>query len=216
MEHDPEDQHARKRLRIKVACDSCNLHKLKCDSSRPCGRCIARGRECIISGERLVGRSFEDVEDSVTQDRSQLDSNLNPSTTVDTESSFQLQEHHRRPEDPQYSQSINSSQSGLALSTQPQEPNSGSGNGNFRYPNDDTSQAFAQSSAAMGVLNPAHSHHIMAPELGFQIVPEEGESWANGSLFADFRTNPLLEGTNSVRIIITILLDNLLNDSIVS
>ncbi|KAI0131929.1 hypothetical protein BJ170DRAFT_679828 [Xylariales sp. AK1849] len=35
--------------RLKIACDNCNLRKLKCDSDRPCRRCRARQTECVSS-----------------------------------------------------------------------------------------------------------------------------------------------------------------------
>ncbi|KAI1813855.1 hypothetical protein GGS20DRAFT_551221 [Poronia punctata] len=43
-----------KRQQVARACDSCRMHRIKCDNSVPCKNCIARGEQCINKspGER--------------------------------------------------------------------------------------------------------------------------------------------------------------------
>lgn len=40
-------ENPRKRPRTKIACNYCNLHKLKCSVGRPCDRCRAKNLPCI-------------------------------------------------------------------------------------------------------------------------------------------------------------------------
>lgn len=45
--------HRPKRSQVRRACDSCRLHKTKCDNNSPCSNCIAKSRRCSNDGGPL-------------------------------------------------------------------------------------------------------------------------------------------------------------------
>ncbi|KAL2826249.1 hypothetical protein BDW59DRAFT_161086 [Aspergillus cavernicola] len=51
----------KKRPRAKVACNYCNINKLKCSAGRPCERCYAKGRPCPPSQPPASRVSDNDV-----------------------------------------------------------------------------------------------------------------------------------------------------------
>ncbi|KAI1425247.1 fungal-specific transcription factor domain-containing protein [Xylaria sp. FL1777] len=53
----PPEKSRRKRSQVTRACDWCRVHRIRCDNSRPCSRCIERDGECTIQGKTDVRTS---------------------------------------------------------------------------------------------------------------------------------------------------------------
>ncbi|KAI0392153.1 hypothetical protein F5Y17DRAFT_376549 [Xylariaceae sp. FL0594] len=68
-----------KRQQVARACDSCRMHRIKCDNSVPCKNCINRGEQCInkAPGERRtlpqayrLKQVVKELEDQLEKERS--------------------------------------------------------------------------------------------------------------------------------------------------
>lgn len=74
--------------RYRASCDYCTDSKLKCDQVKPqCNRCTSRGRACVYSLIRAVGRpprSNACVNNSIRRAVSEADSSKNASQTIHT------------------------------------------------------------------------------------------------------------------------------------
>ncbi len=46
LELEPLGRPRAKRVQVAQACDWCRVHRVKCDNSRPCQNCVARGALC--------------------------------------------------------------------------------------------------------------------------------------------------------------------------
>ncbi|KAI0428684.1 fungal-specific transcription factor domain-containing protein [Xylaria sp. FL1042] len=47
----PPERSRRKRAQVARACDWCRVHRVRCNSTHPCSRCIERGGECTVQGK---------------------------------------------------------------------------------------------------------------------------------------------------------------------
>ncbi|KAI0430001.1 fungal-specific transcription factor domain-containing protein [Xylaria sp. FL1042] len=54
-----------KRQQVARACDSCRMHRIKCDNNVPCKNCVSRGEQCInkSAGERrTLPQAYREIE----------------------------------------------------------------------------------------------------------------------------------------------------------
>lgn len=76
----------RKRAQVARACDWCRVHRIRCDNSHPCSRCIERGGECTVHGKtdtRTISspqayRTIERLEQRVRELEQELEHHRNP------------------------------------------------------------------------------------------------------------------------------------------
>ncbi|KAI0517455.1 fungal-specific transcription factor domain-containing protein [Xylaria bambusicola] len=76
----------RKRAQVARACDWCRVHRIRCDNSHPCSRCIERGGECTVQGKTDIRnisspqayRTIERLEQRVRELEQELESHRNP------------------------------------------------------------------------------------------------------------------------------------------
>ncbi|KAI0142730.1 hypothetical protein GGR57DRAFT_485949 [Xylariaceae sp. FL1272] len=54
-----------KRQQVARACDSCRMHRIKCDNNVPCKNCISRGEQCINKGpgeRRTLPQAYREID----------------------------------------------------------------------------------------------------------------------------------------------------------
>ncbi|KAJ3580081.1 hypothetical protein NPX13_g479 [Xylaria arbuscula] len=82
----PAPKSRRKRAQVARACDWCRVHRIRCDNSHPCSRCIERGGECTVHGKtdiRTISspqayRTIERLEQRVRELEQELEHHRNP------------------------------------------------------------------------------------------------------------------------------------------
>ncbi|KAI0877398.1 fungal-specific transcription factor domain-containing protein [Hypoxylon argillaceum] len=79
-----------KRQQVARACDSCRMHRIKCDNNVPCKNCVGRGEQCInkTPGERRTlpqaYREIDRLKQKVKELEDQLEKERSKSTAVST------------------------------------------------------------------------------------------------------------------------------------
>ncbi|KAI1129890.1 hypothetical protein F5Y10DRAFT_236900 [Nemania abortiva] len=79
-----------KRQQVARACDSCRMHRIKCDNNVPCKNCVSRGEQCINKspGERRTlpqaYREIDRLKQKVKELEEQLEKERSRSSVVST------------------------------------------------------------------------------------------------------------------------------------
>ncbi|KAI0601034.1 fungal-specific transcription factor domain-containing protein [Biscogniauxia sp. FL1348] len=63
--HPPDPPLKPKRHQVSRACDSCRMHRVKCDNNVPCRNCLNRGEQCINkspSERRTLPQAYREIE----------------------------------------------------------------------------------------------------------------------------------------------------------
>ncbi|KAI1345861.1 fungal-specific transcription factor domain-containing protein [Xylaria sp. FL0043] len=85
----PAQRPRRKRAQVARACDWCRIHRIRCDSTHPCSRCIERGGECTVEGKTDLRtttpqayRTIERLERRVRELEQELESYRSAATPI--------------------------------------------------------------------------------------------------------------------------------------